>query len=304
MTASISLLIVSICCAILKKAYYHLSISPVDDNASRERSLRLVLRHTVFTNLLLDLASLSALTLFVISISFTFTTNWAFLTVLLVLLVVFLLVPNIKSSSLSISLARIIARPLSYVIRKLERPIYRLERTVAKFKKRFRKTEPLSKDALQGLLNEQKGVTTQEMKVDLELALAGLELNSMKAGYLMVKKSKAKMVDSEDLVGPILLSELHDTGRKIFPAKDKAGEIIGVIKLSSLTELKSGGKVKKVLEKQVVNIDKNEPVLSVVRKFIEHGCELIIAEENGRVAGFIYLEDVLKILFGDKYPSN
>ena len=146
-------------------------------------------------------------------------------------------------------------------------------------------------------MKEQKIVARPEVQTDLELALAGLELNQLKAGYLMVKKQKAKIVDSDDLVGPILLSELHDTGRKIFAAKNEAGEIVGTIRLSNLAELKSGGKVKKVLSKQVIKIEKNEPALQALREFIDQGCELLVVEEEGKTAGFIYLEDVLKTLF-------
>lgn len=295
------MLVVCIGCAVLNKTYRHLSLSPASDEKSRD--LRRVLKHTVFLNILLDLVLLSALTLFVIGMSFAFTINWAFLTVLLALLLVFILIPNIKTSNLSLKFAKLMAAPLAYILRKFEKPIAKFEKSVEKANKRFHKTEPLSKQALLGLLKEQKALNNQDIKIDLELALAGLELNALKAGYLMVRKHKAKVVESEDLVGPILLSELYDTGRKIFPAKDKAGEIIGVIKLSRLTELKSGGKVKTVLDKTVVTIERNEPALNVLRKFIEQGCELIVAEEDGKIAGFIYLEDVLKILFGDEYST-
>lgn len=302
MAALIILIIIAISCAVLKKAYHYLSVASSTDSDMNTRTLYFTRKHTDFINIFLDLILLSSLALFAIAASFTFNLGWALLIIILSLLIIFIVIPNIKTSNLSIKFAEFMAKPLTYVLKKFEKPITKLEASIAKANRKFYKVEPLSKDALMILLKEQKTAAQAELKTDLELAIAGLSVSSQKVGYFMVRKQKAKIVDSEDLVGPILLSELYDTGRKVFPAKDKEGEIAGTIKLSRLAELKSGGKVKKSLDKQVIKVEKNETALSVLKKFIEEGCELLNVENEGKIVGFVYLEDVIREFIGNERP--
>lgn len=295
MAVSILLLTLCICAATLKKAYHHLGISPHPmDVPSRE--LRLLIKHIAFISLFLELVLLSGLAMLVINIAFTFEVIWAFLTIIATLIAIIIVLPNIKISPLTLRFAESMAKPLSYPVAKLESLITKLEKLIAKTNRKFHAPEPLSKEALLDMLKEQKDIAGSDIKADLELAMAALDINKQKIAYLMVRKQKTKLVNSEEPVGPILLSELHDTGRKIFAAKDKEGDIAGVIRLADLTELKSGGKAKKVMSRQVVRVEKNASLLEAVDKFIEHGCELMVVEDEAKTAGVIYLEDVLKTL--------
>lgn len=303
MLVTILLLVFCIFCVVLKKAYHHLEISP-DSFGAQGRELRQVVKHVVFVNLMLELILLAGLALFAINIAFDFGVIQAFSAIIITLLAIFVVIPNIRTSALSLKFAVIMAKPLGYIVKKLEKPVIELEKLVAKTNKKFHNTEPLSKEALVGLLREQRDIAGSELKTELELAIAGLDLNNQKIAYSMVRKQKAKLVSSDDLVGPILLSELHDTGRKIFAAKDADGEIVGTIRLADLTELKSGGKVKKALNKQVVKIDKDALAIDAINKFIAYGLELMIVEEAGRTVGVLYLEDILKIIVSEPTPQS
>jgi CBS domain containing-hemolysin-like protein len=258
----------------------------------------MTLKHVGFVGILLDVITISALSLFAIAISFSLKVIWSFLVLSAALIIIFILLPRTRPSDAGKKLAELLARPLAYLLRRLERPVTKLENTAAKVNRRLHKAEPLSKNALSELLKEQEKIAGEEMKADLQLASSGLQLNSQKTSYHMVRTQKARFVNVDDEVGPILLSELHDTGRKIFPAMGEDSEIAGTVRLDNLIELKSGGKVSSALNPQIIVINKNEPVLTAIKRFIESAPELMFVEaDDGKPIGVIYLEDVLKTFF-------
>lgn len=300
MVLSALLILVTIFFVGLKKSYHYLAVAPANGEERTPKYVRITLKHVSFVGLVLDLAASSALALFAINIAFSFDVIWAFLIILIATIFVFAYLPRTKTSSFSKKAAGLCARPFSYFLSRLETPITRFERSLAKANRKLHKPEPITKEALKDLLKEQKSIAGDEMKADLELALTALELNKQKASYAMVRIQKAKIVDSDDLVGPILLSELYDAGRKLFPAQNKDSEIIGSIRIDKLKELKSGGKVSSVMDRQVVKINKNEPVLYVIKKFVSEACELVLVENDEReIIGLVYLEDVLGMLVED-----
>lgn len=112
----------------------------------------------------------------------------------------------------------------------------------------------------------------------------------------MTNKKKVRFVNADEKVGPILLSELHDTNRRIFPVQD-GSEIIGTVRLDGLTMLKAGGNVSEALDPQMVVVNQNDPATAVINRFNESAAELVFAEdETGEVKGVVYLEDVLESL--------
>lgn len=290
----IALLIICLLCAGLKKAYRQAAVSPREESRRMSKELRTVLDHTIFLNAFFDTLALFALALFAASAAVSNQTAIAVLEIFAALVAVMVLLPGTRADPLSRKLAGWLSGPLAYFLDLAKKPVARLEASMARANRHLHKAEPLSRDALTNLLEEQRDTSGDEIKADLDLALAALRLRAQKIGDFMVRKQKARMVGIDEQVGPVLLSELHKSNRKVFPAARKGGDIAGVIRLEVLAELKAGGRAGKALNPQMSVVNKNDSALAAVEKFIRYSAELLFVEDDaGEVAGIVYLEDIL-----------
>ncbi|HEX5456259.1 MAG TPA: hypothetical protein VFW77_02725 [Candidatus Saccharimonadales bacterium] len=273
-----------------------MAASPKAAGARLPRHLHINLRHITFLSFIFDLVTFAALALFAVDISFRYTTVWAFLPVLAALVFILALLPRMGNNRLSNWTAERVSGIFAYFISRTGGVVNRVEGLLERINKRFHKAEPLSRKTLLTFLEEQESMADDEAKPELKLALAGLRIAPEKAGHMMINMDKIKTVLAEDPVGPILLSELHETGRKIFPATGEDSEIIGTIKLDRLAELKSGGKAAGALDEHMETVAKDMTAAEIIGRFAESGAELLFVEQDGRVIGGIYLEDLLKEL--------
>lgn len=289
-------MIVCIIFTLLKQAYRQMAASPKAAGARLPRHLHMNLKHILFLSFVFDFITYTALALFAVDVSFTYMTAWAFLAVLAALIFVLALLPRIGANRMSRWAAERLSGVFAYFISKTEGVVSRSEDMLERFDKRFHKAEPLSEKALLTFLGEQESMADEEAKPGIRLALAGLKMAPEKAGHMMISRKKARTVSANDHVGPILLSELYQAGRKIFPAVDENSEIIGTIRLDRLAELKAGGKAAGALDENMVTAGKDMTAAELVRRFAESGAEVIFVEDEGRIDGIIYFEDLLKEL--------
>jgi hypothetical protein len=213
MTAIVLLLICIISTA-LKQAYKQLAASPKATGTRLPRHLHTNLRHVLFLSFMFDLITYAALAAFAVNISLGYSAGWASLAVLAALAFILALFPRIGSNLLSNWAAERLSGVFAYFIGKAEGPVSRFENLLGRIDRRFHKAEPLSRKALMAFLQEQESMADDEAKPELKLALAGFHFAPEKAVHMMINRDKIKTVSTDDSVGPILLSELHETGRK------------------------------------------------------------------------------------------
>ena len=293
---AIILLVVCIISTALKQAYRQMAASPKAAGARLPRHLHINLKHVLFLSFMFDLVTYVALALFAVNVSFTYIAAWPFLYVLAGLAFVLALLPRIGANRLSIWMAERLSGIFAYLIRKAEGTVSRFEDLLERIDKRFHKAEPLSRKALLTFLREQESMADDEAKPGLKLALASLHLAPEKAGHMMINRKKIKTVSADDHVGPILLSELYETGRKVFPATNKDSEIVGTLRLDRLAQLKSGGEAAGALDEHMETVDRDMPAAEIIKSAAQSGAEIIFVEDEGKITGVIYLEDLLKEL--------
>lgn len=258
--------------------------------------MRLSLKHNTFISLVSDVILVAVFALFAADIVFSFELKWAFTLLFVSLFLIFLILPRTAPTRVEDKFAVMLARPAAFFLSKLENLVVPVENLLVKAESKFRKTEPLDKKSIKTFLEEQKQMADEELKADLKQAISGLEFNNSKAKHFMINIKKARFVDAAEEVGPVLLSELHGTNRKIFPVRENS-ETIGTVRLDSLTMLKSGGKASEAMDPQMVVVNKNDPAKEIIKRFIESAPEMIFAEnETGEVEGIVYLQDVLDSL--------
>lgn len=280
----------------LRKTYYYLAA--YDSVGVRSHALELITKYLLVVSLAINLviAGSLSLTAALVADEPGLISTW------LVILSGFLLAALaslLPPGRLSIFLALQLAKILAYFLTRFGRQAQKLEKSLKTLRKRFHTTEPISRQSLMDLLIEQKDIAEVELSNDIRLILRTLSLNSQKISDLMIKKSKLILISVNAAIGPVLLTELHNTKRQTFLLADK-DEIIGTVRLQNLAELKSGGKAGQALSESVIRVPKDAALIVAVEEFIENQEQLLLViDSNDKIVGAIYLEDVLAVLVND-----
>ena len=131
----------------------------------------------------------------------------------------------------------------------------------------------------------------------------GLDWPTIPVKSVMVPRSKIVSVKSRDLLGPLVLNDLHTSGHSRFPvARKNIDDIIGVVDIAELLEVDSGKSsqtAERVMSPNVMRIEQDEtlPVaLDMLQKSHQH--LLVVVDVNGKTAGIVTLTNVMGALLG------
>lgn len=130
----------------------------------------------------------------------------------------------------------------------------------------------------------------------------GLHFAEKKVESIMTPRGVIAGVAKKDLIGPLLLDELHKTGHSRFPVLDgDIDHIIGVLHIRELLALhdKKSETAEQAMEKKVYYIHQDQTLDAALAAFIKTRHHLFIVVNGYReTAGIITLEDVVEALLG------
>jgi CBS domain containing-hemolysin-like protein len=128
----------------------------------------------------------------------------------------------------------------------------------------------------------------------------------------MTKRDDIVFINHTELLGPLVLSDLHKTGHSCFPVV--AGDldhIVGMLDIREhLTlEAKRSVTAAKAMMPQVFYIRGDQPLDQALAAFVRtHYHLLVVINEEGETLGLLSLRDVLETLFGrpmaDEFASD
>ncbi|HUC87755.1 MAG TPA: CBS domain-containing protein [Candidatus Binatia bacterium] len=99
-------------------------------------------------------------------------------------------------------------------------------------------------DLIELLTWQSKQPDNRILPEELTAALAALRFADKSVGSVMTPKAKVFEVAASDTVGPLLMDDLHKSGYTSFPVYEgKKSHLVGVLYLSDLIKVKSGGLV-------------------------------------------------------------
>lgn len=146
---------------------------------------------------------------------------------------------------------------------------------------------------------EASDIFTNEDRVLLEHAL---RFKEQKVKQLMVPRDEMVTVPATELLGPLVLDDLHKTGHTVFPVT-KGKDIVGLLDSSDHVALRSKESVhvRSVMHTDITKIDQSTHLNEVLQVFIETKQSLlIVVDDDNQVAGLISLGDVVRALTGWK----
>jgi len=157
------------------------------------------------------------------------------------------------------------------------------------------------RDDLLDLLAYQRAQPDNRVEAaELEVALHALTFGDRLVRERMTPRRVVKMVSVDDTVGPVLMTELHDSGHSRFPVYDgKKDNIVGTLYLRDLVRAKTGGHIKTIFRPEVLYVHEEQALSDALQAILKtHRHLYIVVNSFEEYVGIITIEDVLEEIVG------
>jgi CBS domain containing-hemolysin-like protein len=163
-----------------------------------------------------------------------------------------------------------------------------------------------SKEELIYLVEQSIGILSDE---DKKLIQNGLNFDGRRVNEIMISKNAVDTVKKTEILGPVVLNDLHKTGHSSFPVIDRdINHVVGVLHVQDLLVISGDSQsstVEKVMEKKAYYIDQNKSLGYALAVFVKTKHHLLIVVNKIReTVGIITFEDVVEALIGRKVAGE
>ena len=160
-----------------------------------------------------------------------------------------------------------------------------------------------SRDELAHIVDTTTGVLSADEK---KMILSGLRFDGKLVRDIMTPKSVVDTIKRSEVLGPLVLDDLHKTGHSRFPVIDTdIDHIVGILYVHDVltldTSRKHTAKVESAMSNQVHYIREDHTLKQALAAFLStHHHLFIVINEYRETVGIITLEDTLEALLGRK----
>lgn len=158
-----------------------------------------------------------------------------------------------------------------------------------------------SKQELKYLIENSDEVLNSDEK---HLLAYALDFPEKPVKSVMVPKSAIHSIDKKELLGPLVLDDLHKTGHSRLPVINRdIDHVVGVLHVQDLLTLdtKRSVTVEKAMEAKVYYINQEQSLEYALAAFLQTRHHLfIVINEFRETTGIVTLEDVVEALIGRK----
>lgn len=158
-----------------------------------------------------------------------------------------------------------------------------------------------SRDELEHLVTESQGILREQ---DKRRIVNSLHFDERTVEEIMTPRGVIQHVKKSDVVGPLLLSELHTTGHSRFPVIDRdIDHVVGLLYTRDLITLKDKDSktAGQLMDDHVFYINADQTLNHALTAFLKtHRHMFIVVNEYRETAGVVTLEDVIEALLGYK----
>ncbi len=289
----------------LLKIYRHVPTKELRRQARANDELAKLLYRAVAYGMSLDLLlwimiGLSSSLFFVLLVR---NAPWpiALVTCLVIIWFAFAWLPQSSISKYTMKLVKIVTPPMHWLLEHLQ-PVLR---RISDATKRFHPLEPhtgiYTKEDIVDLIHKQKvQIDNRVTEEELYIVSHVLTFGDKKVNDVMTPSRMIKRVSVVDMIGPVLMGELHDSGHSRFPVfQDNENHIVGTLYLRDAITAKSGGFVKDILRKEVFYVNETQSLARVLDAFIKTKHHLFLVVNNfEEIVGLITLEDIIEQILG------
>jgi CBS domain containing-hemolysin-like protein len=245
---------------------------------------------------------LASCSLFFVSVA-TSSPLWvALLASAIILWLGFVWLPVRRTNMFSIRLARIMAPAFAWLLNYLHPLLDRIISFIHRHTPVTVHTGLYDKADLIDLLERQQvQVDNRITKEELDIAYSALTASEKQVRDVMIPRRIVSMINVEEPVGPILMTEVHDSGHSRYPVYDgKKDNIVGTIYLRDLMRAKEGGRVRDIMRPgDVCYIHEEQSLVEALQAILKTRRHLfIVVNSFEEYVGVITIEDVLENIIG------
>lgn len=135
-----------------------------------------------------------------------------------------------------------------------------------------------------------------------KLLLHSLKFDDRIVGEVMTPKGEIDTIDRRELLGPLVLDDLHKTGHSLFPVTDGGiDHVVGILSITGFLSLDSKRSVtaEKAMLPHIERIGEMASLRSALKLFMRsHQHLLIVENDEGETVGVVTLYDVMTALVG------
>ena len=158
-----------------------------------------------------------------------------------------------------------------------------------------------SREELLHLVESSRSILTADEK---KLIINGLHFADKTVESIMTPRGVVETIGASEVLGPLVLDDLHKTGYSRFPVIDgDIDHVIGMLHARELLTLgnKSSQTAREAMEKKVYYIREDQTLDHALAAFLKTRHHLFVVVNGYReTAGIITLEDVIEALLGRK----
>jgi CBS domain containing-hemolysin-like protein len=231
----------------------------------------------------------------------------AFLTVAALLWYGFVWMPSARVSALGARLVVLVTPMIAGLLNYAHPLLNRLSHVLQPRRSGMFHTGLYEREDLVEFLELQRGMADSRISSgEIDLAIHALTFGQRIVGEIMVPRRVVTMVRVQDVLGPVLMDELHDSGHSRFPVYDISPDnIVGTLYLHDLVDAKHGGTVREVARKEVYYVHEDEALFQVLHAFIKTKHHLfVVVNSFEEFVGIVTIEDVLEQVIGRKIEDE
>lgn len=196
------------------------------------------------------------------------------------------------------------AANVSPYIERVLRVLYPILKWFERWVGRWIQPEPMlliqSKDELIEILHHNAEEFDQVSLDELKIAENALIFGDKTVGDYMTPLNTVHFVSSEEVLSPVVLGELHDSGHSRFPVFQGSNQnIIGTLYIKDASRVKHAKAIKDVMRPDVYYINEQQTLDHALHAFIKTKHHLfIVVNEFEDIVGVLSAEDVIEQIVG------
>ena len=231
----------------------------------------------------------------------------AFLAVVGLLWYGFVWMPTARISSIGARLVVAVTPLIAWILNYLHPIFYRVANIIQPRRAGMFHTGLYERDDLVELLELQRNLSDSRISgEEIDMAIHALTFGERTVGEIMIPRRVVRMVGANDVIGPVLMDELHDSGHSRFPVyEDRQDVIVGTLYLRDLIDVKHGGKIHTVVRREVYYVHEDQTLYQVLHAFIKTKHHLfVVVNSFEEFVGIVTIEDVLEQVIGHKIEDE
>lgn len=158
-----------------------------------------------------------------------------------------------------------------------------------------------SREEFEHLVAQSHGIMSAREKT---LLTHVLQFDSRTVGEIMIPRESIDSIDHKELLGPLVLDDLHKTTHSRFPVVDAdIDHVVGMLHVQDLLSLdmKKSTTAEKAMDRRVYYIHERQTLQQALTAFLRtHHHLFIVVNERQETVGLLSLEDVIGAMTGQK----